>query len=105
MSGRWLNALAILTVTLLSFFVFPGHTILQSDTQIYIPILEHLADPAVLKNDIMAVRPHVAFTLYDEIALFLRRVTGLSFEHVLSGQQVLYRAVAVLGLYLFATGV
>lgn len=105
MSARWLTALALLTLTTLSFFVFPGHTILQSDTQIYVPILEHIADPSVLKNDIMAVRPHVSFTLYDEVALVLRRITGLSFEQVLSGQQFVYRAVAVLGIYLFATAV
>jgi hypothetical protein len=102
-SAWWLTALAVLTLTSLSFFVFPGHTILQSDTQIYIPILEHLSDPSLLRNDIMAVRPHVSFTLYDEAALSLRRITGLSFEQVISGQQFVYRAVAVLGFYLFAT--
>ena len=57
----------------------------------------------MLRNDIMAVRPHVSFTLYDEAALLLHRVTGLSFEHVLSGQQFVYRAIGVLGIYLFAT--
>ena len=70
-------------LTLIGFFFYPGHTILQSDTQIYIPILEHIEDPSLLRNDIMAVRPHVSFTLYDESALLLRRLTGLSFEQVL----------------------
>ena len=32
----------------------------------------------------------------------LRRVTGLSFEQILMGQQFVYRAVAILGLYLLA---
>jgi hypothetical protein len=102
MSSVWFSAVTVLILTLLSFFVFPGHTILQADTQIYIPILEHIADPTLFTNDIMAVRPHVSFTLYDEAALLLRRVTGLSFEHVLMGQQFVYRGVGVLGLYLFA---
>src|SRR5437868_11038074 len=97
-SAWWLTALAVLTLTALSFFVFPGHTILQSDTQIYIPILEHLADPSVLSKDIMASRPHVTFTIYDETALVLRGVTGLSFEHVLMAQQFVYRAIGILGL-------
>ena len=101
MKERGFTALAIATITLLSFFVFPGHTILQADTQIYIPILEHLADPTLFTNDIMAVRPHVSFTLYDEMALGLHRITGLSFEQVLMGQQLVYRAVGVLGLFLF----
>src|SRR5260370_32698037 len=58
-------ALAALCVALalLSFFQFPGHTWLQQDTQIYAPILEHLHDPAVLRNATLAQRPHSAFTL------------------------------------------
>lgn len=96
---------AVLALTLASFFWFPGHTILQSDTQIYIPILEHLADPSVLKNDIMAVRPHVGFTVYDEFARGLRALTGLSFEQVLLAQQFVFRATGITGLLLVATGV
>ena len=103
MSSWWVSGLAVITLTLLSIFVFPGRTILQADTQIYIPILEHIADPTLLTNDIMAVRPHVSFTLYDEAALVLRAGTGLSFEQILAGQQIIYRAVAVLGLYLLGT--
>ena len=66
MTRWWFAALAVLTLTSLSFFLFPGHTILQADTQIYIPILDHMADPSLFTNDMMATRPHVAFTLYDE---------------------------------------
>ncbi len=101
MKSRWFAALALLALTLLGFFYYPGHTILQSDTQIYIPILQHIEDPTVLRNDIMAVRPHVSFTLYDEAALWLHRLTGFSFEHVLTGQQFIYRAVGIVGIYLF----
>jgi hypothetical protein len=103
MTGRWYAALAILALTSIGFFVFPGHTILQSDTQIYIPILEHISDPTVLAKDEMAIRPHVSFTLYDESALLLHAATGLSFEHVLMGQQFVYRGVATAGIYLLVT--
>ncbi len=97
----WAIAAAVL-LTAVSFWWFPGHTILQSDTQVYIPILQHLENPAVLAQDEMAVRPHVGFTIYDEIALGLRRLTGLSFEHLLAAQQVLFRALGILGVFLFA---
>ena len=70
------TAAACAALALLTFFQFPGHTWLQQDTQIYVPILEHLRDPAVLRNDILVQQPHVAFTLYDETALALRAVTG-----------------------------
>ena len=63
------TAAACIALALLTFFQFPGHTWLQQDTQIYVPILEHLRDPAVLRNDMLVQHPHVAFTLYDEAAL------------------------------------
>jgi hypothetical protein len=106
-SSRGRTATFLLGVTLLaavSFFWFPGHTMLQSDTQIYIPILQHLENPAVLQNDIMAVRPHVSFTIYDELTLLVRKLGGVSFETALLIQQFVYRGIAIWGLFLLATG-
>jgi hypothetical protein len=53
----------------------------------------------------MAVRPHVSYTLYDEVARGLRNLTGASFEQVLLGQQFLYRAVGVTGVYLLVSAI
>lgn len=97
-------ALAIAALAAVSFFWFPGHTILQSDTQIYIPILERLSDPSLYENDIMASRPHVRFTLYDEAAIVLHKLTGAGFETVLLTQQFVYRALGMFGIYLLAAG-
>ncbi|HLN03542.1 MAG TPA: DUF6798 domain-containing protein [Bryobacteraceae bacterium] len=101
MRQLWIGA-AILGMTLLNFFQFPGHTWLQQDSQIYAPILEHMWDPAALQKDIVARHPHVAFTLYDEVAVALRRVTGLDFQHVLQAEQFLTRALGIWGVYLIA---
>ena len=79
MKRVWAGA-AILAISLLHFFQFPGHTWLQSDTQIYAPILEHMWDPTVLGKDLIVQHPHVAFTLYDETAIALRKATGLDFR-------------------------
>src|SRR5947209_5909651 len=92
----------VAALALLTFFQFPGHTWLQQDSQIYVPILEHLRDPSVLRNDILVQHPHVAFTLYDEVAVTLRGVTGLGFREVLMFQQVLTRAVGIWGIVLMA---
>ena len=89
-------------LALLTFFQFPGHTWLQQDSQIYVPILEHLRDPGVLRNDILVQHPHVAFTLYDEVALGLRAATGLGFREVLGAQQIATRALGIWGLLLMA---
>ena len=93
----------LLGLAALSYFVFPGHTILQSDTQIYLPILEHYWDSSALSQDMIVRNPHVSFTVYDEVAIGLRRLTGLSFEAVLALQQVIFRWLGFLGVYLIAT--
>ena len=98
----WIGA-AILGMTLLNFFQFPGHTWLQQDSQIYAPILEHMLDPAALQNDMVARHPHVAFTLYDEVAVAMHRVTGLDFQYVLQAEQFVTRALGIWGAYLIAT--
>lgn len=95
-------AAAILCLTLLTYFQFPGHTYLQQDTQIYLPILEHLWDGSVLSQDLLVQRPHVAFTLYDELALVLRWLTGAGFHSVLIGVQLVTRALGLWGVYLIA---
>jgi hypothetical protein len=100
---RVLAGAAILAISLLHFFQFPGHTWLQSDTQIYAPILEHLWDPTVLGKDLIVQHPHVAFTLYDETAIALRKATGLDFRQVLEGEQFVFRALGIWGVYLIGT--
>jgi hypothetical protein len=94
--------LAVAAFTLAGFFVFPGHTWLGSDTQIYIPFLERFYDPSVLSRELIATRPHLGWTAYDEIALALRRATSLPFHHVLFAEQLVFRALAVWGVYLIA---
>jgi uncharacterized membrane protein len=96
-------AAALVLLTLLGFFQFPGHTFLQQDTQIYMPILEHFWDHSVFDRELIAKDPHVSFTIYDEMALFLRYATGLGFETVLIAQQLILRALGLLGIYWIAT--
>jgi hypothetical protein len=93
---------SVLFITVLGFFFFPGHTYLQSDTQIYIPMLERLHNPALFTRDIVALRPHLTFTIYDDTALALKRITNLDFQILLTAEQLLFRALAVCGLILIA---
>lgn len=95
-----LAALALAAFALLGWFVFPGRTWLQSDTQIYVPILERQYDPSLFARDEIALRPHVKFTFYDEITVALRRWTGAEFREVLAAQQLLFRAAGVTGAFL-----
>jgi hypothetical protein len=96
----WLTA--VLLITLLGYFLFPGHTYLQSDTQIYIPMLERLHNPSLFTRDIVALRPHLTFTIYDDTALAFKRLTHADFEWILTAEQLLFRALAVVGLILIA---
>src|SRR5437763_11969017 len=103
MRGRLAVACGIVALALLSYFVFPGHTYLHSDTQIYVPMLEHIWDPTTFPNDLVATKPHLSYTLYDEIAIALRWLTRTSFQDVLVAQQLLYRALQIFGIYLLAS--
>jgi hypothetical protein len=102
MKPVWIGA-ALLGIALLNFFQFPGHTWLQQDTQIYAPILEHIWNPAALRRDLVAAHPHVAFTLYDETAIALRKATGLEFRQVLQAAQFVSRVLGIWGVYLIAS--
>ena len=93
---------AIVLITALSFACFPRQTWLQQDSQIYLPILEHLFDPSALAQDPVAVRHHVSFTIYDEMALLARRITGLEFYEILTADQFVGRACGVAGVFLLA---
>ena len=76
---------ALAALTLIGFFYFPGHTWLQSDSQIYIPIFEHLDDPSLLTKDPVAIRPHVTWTIYDETARAIHALTGFEYRDILAG--------------------
>ena len=52
----FLVSLALVFCTWLGFRWFPGHTYLQSDTQIYLPMLERLDQPGYLARDFVATR-------------------------------------------------
>jgi hypothetical protein len=92
---------ALLLLTGAGFILFPSHTYLYSDTQIYVPIIERLRNPLVLGNDIMAMRPF-GFSIYDSVAVALTTYTPLRLEHALEVQQFVFRAVGTVGVFLIA---
>jgi hypothetical protein len=94
--------LGIVAITWLQFAIFPGHSWLQSDTQMYVPILERLANPGFLTRDLVATHPNVTYTIYDEVTLFLHEAVRLNLQTALVLQQILFRGAAVLGVYLIA---
>ena len=101
-TDRRLVLLAVLLLTVLGFFVFPGSTYLQQDTQIWAPMMEHLRDNTVLDRDMLARRPHLAYTIYDEATLLVSRLTGLPLEYPLRLQQAIARALGIYGVWLLA---
>lgn len=92
----------MLLLSALGYFAFPGHSYLQADTQIYVPMMERIYNPALFTNDPMVTHPHLALTAYDEIAVFLRNYAGLNFENGLKFQQMVFRVCAAAGLLLIA---
>lgn len=101
-ASRAVTALAILALAALQYFVFPGHTYLYSDTQIYVPVFERLFDSSLLAKELIVTGAHLSYTVYDEIALGLKAATGLDFEWVLTAQQLLFRLLGIWGVYAVA---
>jgi hypothetical protein len=101
-STRVFAACVIAVLAWAGFAFFPGHTWLQSDTQIYTPILDHLSDPTLLVNDPIAIYAHVTWTIYDEVSLALRKLSGLDWQAVMAAQQLVFRALGLLGCFLLA---
>ncbi len=99
--------LGILTATWLQFEFFPGHTYLEGGSQNYLPVLERLDTPGYLSRDLLATHTDVAYTIYDELTLFLHEAGRLKFKTALEGQQLFCRAAALTGVLLLAlsTGV
>ena len=97
-----LLALAFSAITCVEFEVLPGHTYLAGNTQLYVPMLERLEAPGYLSRDLVATHPNLSFTVYDEATLFIHQVGRLDFRKALSVQQVLFRAAAIIGVYLLA---
>src|SRR5438093_7807177 len=100
--GRLAVAGAILALTFLTYYQFPGHTYLTSDSQIYVPILERYWDPTLFSHDPVAIFPHVSYTIYDEITLGIRKLSGADLRNILSCQQLVSRAAGIFGVYLLA---
>ncbi len=107
MRRTFLLFLGVVAITWLEYELHPGHSYLEGDTQIYLPILERLDTPGFLSRDLVATHPNVAHTIYDEVTLFLHEALQIDFRSALTAQQVVFRAAAVLGVFLLAvsTGV
>ncbi|MFL6353826.1 MAG: hypothetical protein ACJ74Z_18530 [Bryobacteraceae bacterium] len=68
-------------------------------------MLERLDAPGYLSRDLVATDPHLTYTIYDEVTLFLHAVVGLSFQTALIAQQVLYRAAGLFGAFLLTQAI
>jgi hypothetical protein len=94
--------LAIVAAAWLEFRVFPGHTYLEGDTQLYVPMLERVDAPGLLARDLVAANPNLSLTAYDEVTVFLHKEGRLTFRRALLGQQFLFRIAALSGVFLLA---
>src|SRR3954447_27012749 len=95
-----LLGLAILGVTYVEYEIYPGHSFLEGESQIYVPVLERLDSPGFLVRDLLATHPQVTYTIYDEATLFLHKAAGLSLERALEYQQFLFRVATTAGIYM-----
>jgi len=94
--------LGLLVVAWFEFQVYPGHSYLQGETQLLVPMLERLDTPGFLSRDLVASNPTLAYTIYDEITQSLHVGVRLSLEQALLAQQVVFRFAGIVGIFLLA---
>src|SRR6266700_8262180 len=97
-----LLCLAIFAAAWLEFTVFPGHSYLEGDTQLYLPMLERMDSPGLLSRDLVATNPELSLTAYDEATVLLHEVGRQTFRRALVAQQLISRLAALLGVFLLA---
>jgi len=97
-----LLCLAMLAAAWLEFRVFPGHTYLEADSQLYLPMLERVDSPGLLARDLVAANPSLLLTAYDEVTVLLHKEGRLTFRRALLGQQFFFRIAALAGVFLLA---
>ncbi len=92
--------LYFVSIIVLSYCCYPGASICEEDTQIYLPILLRAQDGSLLRNDLITQYPHTAFTLYDELVLFISRSSGVTLASGLTALQILSRCLLLAGFFL-----
>lgn len=86
----------------LGLYSFPGHSFLLSDTQIYIPLFEHLRNPNLYPNELILSGAHLSYTIYDEVTLALAGILNQDFQTALLAQQFLFRWIGLWGAFWLA---
>lgn len=97
-----LLCLAIFAAAWLEFTVFPGHSYLEGDTQLYVPVLERMAAPGLLSRDLVATNGALSLTAYDEATLLLHEGARQPIRRALLAQEFVCRLAALLGVFLLA---
>ena len=97
-----LLCLAIFAAAWLEFTVFPGHSYLEGDSQLYVPVLERMAAPGLLSRDLVATNGALSLTAYDEATLLLHEGGHQPIRRALLAQEFVCRLAALLGVFLLA---
>jgi uncharacterized protein DUF6798 len=95
-----LPGLYLILITILSYGCYPGSSICEEDTQIYLPLLLKAQDASLLKNDLITQHPHTAFTLFDELVSFMSKFFRLSLPSALTVLQLISRCLLLASFFL-----
>lgn len=100
---RVLLMVGLLACASIEFLFYPGHSYLQGESQLLVPMLERLQFPGLLSRDLVATHPVLRYTAYDETTLALVRVGHSSLERALAWQLFGARLAALVGAFLLAS--
>jgi hypothetical protein len=95
-----LPGIYLILIVLASYCCYPGASICEEDTQIYLPLLLKAQDTSLLKNDLITQHPHTAFTLFDELVLFISKFFRWSLPVSLTALQLASRGLLLASFFL-----
>lgn len=95
-----LLGLYLIVIIVLGYCWYPGASICEEDTQIYLPLLLKAQDASLLRDDLITQHPHTAFTLFDELVLFMSKFFRLSLPSALTVLQLISRCLLLASFFL-----
>jgi len=95
-----LGVIGILTI--FSLIVFPGYKVFISDHELYIPAIYQSLNPGLFQNDLLLSFNQAAYTLFDELIIFLINALNINIFYALFFLTIIVRFIYFYSIYKIA---
>lgn len=89
----------VFLATIFSLVVLPGYNVFVSDHTIYLPVVFKMIDPELFKNDILLSFNQSAFTLFDEVVVFVTKIFNGNLVLAIFFLTLFFRAIFIYAIF------